>query len=71
MATQCSECKVDLIDAKVFLKFTPVTSTEDPKEWSRQDVIAGICPKCNRVNFRIDKPQHFKKWLESETQRLA
>lgn len=71
MATQCPECKVDLMDAKVALQFTPVTSTEDPEGWPRQDVIAGICPKCNRMHLRIAKPQHFKRWLESETQRLA
>ena len=63
MANQCPECKLDVMEAQVSLRFDTKTSTEDKEDWSHQDVIAGICPQCGRMNFRIAKPKHFTKWL--------
>lgn len=35
-------------------------------EWPEFPVIAGICPKCGRMNFALATPGQFKEWLDNE-----
>lgn len=62
----CPECKeeVELMDAQVAMNFRAVSTASD--KWPEFPVIAGICPKCGRMDLHLATPGQFKQWLDSE-----
>ena len=64
MAGECPECKVELTDAQVSLAFRAVHTGSD--EWPEFPVLASICPKCGKMEFRLATPGNFNLWLDSE-----
>jgi hypothetical protein len=64
VASQCQECKTDMMDAQVSLHFRAVGTASD--DWPEFPVLAGICPKCGRMDLRLALPGQFKEWLTSE-----
>jgi hypothetical protein len=71
MPTQCPDCKVDLINAQVSLRFARIESTDDRDDWPSFPVLAGICPQCGRMDLHMATPQQFRQWLDSEKARAA
>ena len=62
MARKCPECIVDVMDAQVSLHLRAIgTGSDDRLE---APVIAGICPKCGRVELHLATPGQFKLWLD-------
>jgi hypothetical protein len=64
MPNKCPECKVDIMDAQVSLHFEAVFTGGN--EWPEFPVLAGICPKCGRMELRMATPTQFKEWLDSQ-----
>ena len=54
MARKCPECDVDVMDAQVAMHFRAVGTGSD--EWPEAPVIAGICPKCGRMELHMLAP---------------
>jgi hypothetical protein len=69
MATQCPECSVDVIDAQVSIPFRAVHTGSD--DWPEFPVIAGVCPKCGRMELHLATPADFKRWLDSQNARAG
>jgi len=64
VARKCPECIVDVMDAQVSLHFRAVGTGSN--DWLEAPVIAGICPKCGRMELHLATPGQFKKWLDSQ-----
>ena len=61
---KCPECIVDVMHAQVSLHFRAVETGSD--DYLEAPVIAGICPKCGRMEFNMATPGQFKIWLDSQ-----
>ena len=64
MARKCPECIVDIIDAQVSLHFRAIGAGSD--DWLEAPVIAGVSPKCGRMELHVATPGQFKIWLGSQ-----
>jgi|SRR5712691_1148009 len=64
VARKCPECIVDVMDAQVSLHFRAVGTGSN--DWLEAPVIAGICPKCGRMELYMATPGQFKIWLDSQ-----
>ncbi len=64
VARKCPECIVDVMNAQVSLHFRAVETGSD--DWLEAPVIAGICPKCGRMELHMATPGQFKIWLDSQ-----
>ncbi len=62
VARKCPECIVDVMDSQVSLHFRAVGTGSD--DWLEAPVIAGICPKCGRMELYMATPGQFKIWLD-------
>ena len=38
-------------------------------DWSEGPVLAGICPKCGKMELHLATSRQFKQWLDSETKK--
>jgi len=64
VASKCPECNVDVMDSQVSLHFRAVSTGSD--EWREFPVLAGVCPKCGRMDFHMATPAQFNEWLGSQ-----
>lgn len=69
MANKCPDCKSDVIDAQVSMHFRAVGTGSD--DWPEFPVLAGICPKCGRMDLHMATPGQFKQWLDSQNPNRA
>jgi hypothetical protein len=61
---KCPECDVDVMAAQVAMHFSAVGSGSG--EWPELPVIAGICPKCGRMELHVLAPAQLKEYLDSQ-----
>jgi hypothetical protein len=64
MSSKCPECTVDVMDVEVSLHFRAVGTGSD--NWPEFPVIAGICPKCGRMDLHMATLGQFQQWLDSQ-----
>ena len=64
MANRCLQCDVEVMDAQVAMHFRAMGTGSN--EWPEVPVIAGICPKCGRMELHMATPGQFKGWLDSQ-----
>lgn len=60
---KCPACIVTVVDAQVSLNFRALSGGQ---EWHEFPVIAGICPKCGKMELHCATPQQLTSWLGSE-----
>ncbi|MFZ0411597.1 MAG: hypothetical protein WA875_06030 [Candidatus Acidiferrales bacterium] len=61
---KCPDCKLGLMTVQVAMHFNATGTGSN--EWPEFPVLAGICPKCGRMDFALATPVQFKEWLDSE-----
>jgi len=64
MPNRCLQCDVEVMDAQVAMHFRAMGTGSN--EWPEVPVIAGICPKCGRMELHMTTPDQFKRWLDSQ-----
>jgi endogenous inhibitor of DNA gyrase (YacG/DUF329 family) len=66
MGSKCPECNQDVMEAQVSLHFNVGSA-----DWLEALVIAGICPRCGRVDLHMATPAQFKQLLDLQKAKAA
>jgi len=58
-AKKCDRCEVEVVEVQSKMAFRALPRGED---WSELPVLASVCPKCGKLEFRMAVPTQFADW---------
>ena len=57
---RCELCDVDVIDVQAKMHFRALPAGQD---WVQFPVLAGVCPKCGKMDLNVAVPAQFARWV--------